>query len=202
MRRLCAWPLAVLIFLCHGKIYAQETDDFFLMLIPALSYQNEFNSKYISASIPDLIYNTNTTVSVTMRNDGTATWLPGVVSISNDTDSSRLHESSLALLNPVFPGQQHTFSFTVRPEPCFVFGLTCHEYIFSYQLVQNGQGFGERMPRIYPQVRFAATTGSGSNPTPPTSGVPSAPGRVYSWPPGYSPPPVAPPFPPFPDRLQ
>jgi hypothetical protein len=130
-------------------------------------------SAFVSQSAPSSMTTGQTySVSVTMRNLGTATWQPGAgyrLGSQNPADNQTWGLSRVNLPGPVSPAAEVTFTFNVRAPS------TGGDYNFQWQMVQEGAGFfGPLSPNITVSV---VGGGGGGGPVSITS-VPMPEGRV------------------------
>lgn len=119
------------------------------------------NAAFVSQSVPSsLTTSQSATVSVTMRNSGTATWTAGTYFLGsqNPQDNTTWGLNRVSLASPVVAGANVTFTFTITAP------ATAGTYNFQWRMLQNGSGyFGATSTNV--------TISVGGAPPPPPSSV-------------------------------
>ena len=120
------------------------------------------NAIYLSQSMPgDMEPGVNYNVSVSMKNTGTTTWMPGTyfLRLLNPTDAVAKSWSvnTVQLLKPVTPGEMTTFYFRTRAP------IAEGAYNIQWQMANGTIGFGE--PTMSVPIRIAGTTTTTSDGT-------------------------------------
>ncbi|HKP12065.1 MAG TPA: matrixin family metalloprotease, partial [Blastocatellia bacterium] len=120
------------------------------------------NAAFVSQSVPtSLTTGQSVTVSITMRNTGTTTWLPTshYLMTQNPTANAIWGRSAVGLWDPVAPGANGTFTFTITAP------ATAGTYNFQWQMLQyNVAYFGATTQNVAISVTSSGTT---PPPTPP-----------------------------------
>ena len=131
------------------------------VVIPTRSVNN---AEVVGISVPARMqtqrkYN----VAVTMRNNGTTTWTPGVYTLGsrNPTDNLIWGPGRVALATAVAPGQQYTFSFPVTAP-------AVGDYVMQWGVLSQVEWFGAlassavTVTQDFSGVTFIHTDGLGS----------------------------------------
>lgn len=95
------------------------------------------NSAFVSQNVPTTMQRSQTaTVSVTMRNTGTATWFAGTYFLGsqNPQDNTTWGLNRVSLASSVAPGGQTTFTFNITAP------ATAGTYNFQWRMLQQGIG--------------------------------------------------------------
>src|SRR6185503_21275195 len=96
------------------------------------------NSAFVSQNVPaSMQAGQTTTVSVTMRNTGTATWFAGsyFLGSQNPQDNTTWGLNRVSLASNVAPGANVTFTFGITA-PAFA-----GTYNFQWRMLQSGAGY-------------------------------------------------------------
>jgi hypothetical protein len=135
-------------------------------LSTVLHAQAAYDAAYVSESVPSQIEPfTAASVTVTMQNTGTATWMPGDVFLSTQDPQDNYYwciqknpygmysGNRVVLSAPVEPNQQVTFSFVVMPLSC----RFAAPAPFVFRMLSQTHGtFGQQTPD--PGVLVASAT--------------------------------------------
>ena len=120
------------------------------------------NAAFVTQSVPSALTSGQTaSVSVTMRNSGTATWTAGTYFLGsqNPQDNTTWGLNRVGLPSSVAPGANATFTFTITAP------AAAGTYNFQWRMLQNGVGyFGATSTNV-------AISVTGSTPPPPPSSV-------------------------------
>jgi hypothetical protein len=120
------------------------------------------NAAFVSQSVPSSLTTGQTaTASVTMRNSGTTTWVPGSYFLmsQNPASNTTWGLSAIGIGTTVAPGANATFTFTITAP------ATSGTYNFQWQMLQyNVAYFGAKSTNV-------AISVTGSAPPPPPSSV-------------------------------